>query len=128
MGSGWLSWWPVAWNPLERWRKTTAADYETILQSLATDIERIEAMLVDIKTRKRKTIRSVLAFMLSAWIAIIAVVWAIVYSTGGNAYTWMHSMGVLGLLLGTPVITVLLHRVLHFWYRRLERAQGASVR
>ncbi|WFD34825.1 hypothetical protein MCUN1_001669 [Malassezia cuniculi] len=123
MSGSWLSWWPVAWNPLERWRTTSAANYETILESLSKDIERIEALLVDIKTRKRKTIRSMVMSMLSVWIALTAIVWAVVHRYGTSAYAWTGSVAMLSLVLGTPVFTVLLHRLLHFWYSRLERAQ-----
>jgi hypothetical protein len=127
MSSFWLSWWPVAWNPFAHWRKTTAADYETILESLSRETERIEEMLVDIKTRRRKTIRMVLIFMLSAWVAVTAVVWIVMRGAGESAPAWMSSAAALGLVLGTPVFTVVLHRVLNFWYRCLERAQGTFM-
>lgn len=126
-GSSLLAWWPKAWNPFARRKDSSASDYETVLASLALEIEEVEATLYDIKARKRNTIRTTLAYLISVWVALVAVVWAIASmrsGPGSGLWAYMHSASVLGLVLGTPVFIVVLHRVLSMWYGRLEHAQG----
>lgn len=127
-GGSWLPWWPKSWNPFSRWKYTSAYDYDTILASLAEEIEVVELTLMDIKARKRRAVSSVLQVLLMLWIGALAVLWgyaSLAYTD--EDYAWARSMFLLGLIVGTPVLLVVFHRLISLWFRRLEKAQETHL-
>ena len=54
-----------------------STDYETLLATLASEIESVETTLLDIKARKRRTIGSVLQIMISLWVFALVVLWLV---------------------------------------------------
>ena len=125
-----FSWWPKAWNPVWWWRDTSSSDYETVLAALASEIDQVQTTLFDIKTRKRRAIHTVLGYMTAAWLALLAVIWAAaaLRSAPGGSVTARTNTPMLALVLGTPLLIALLHRVVSMWYGRLERAQEQHLR
>lgn len=129
-GRSWLPWWPKSWNPFSRRSLSAAYDYDAILASLTEEIDEVQHTLLDIKARKRRAVSSVLLAILSGWIAVLAILWGytvVVHSTGDQEWEWYHSLYLVGLVLGTPVLLVVLHRLISLWFRRLEKAQETHL-
>lgn len=125
----WLPWWPKSWNPFSR-SKLQSYDYDSRLASLAEDIETVELTLIDIKVRKRRAVSKVLQVMLTTWVAVLALLWgyaSLMHSSGHADWAWSRSMFLVGLVVGTPILLVVLHRVISLWFRRMEKAQEAHL-
>ncbi|KAI3624266.1 hypothetical protein CBS14141_002694 [Malassezia furfur] len=130
VGKSWLPWWPNSWNPFARRKVPSAYDYDAILESLTEEIDSVESTLMDIKARRRRAVSSVLRVILTAWILVLLLLWgytAVVHNTVDKKWEWYHSFYLVGLVLGTPVMLVLLHRLITLWFRRLEKAQETHL-
>lgn len=99
-----------------------STDYETLLATLASEIENVETTLLDIKARKRRTIGSVLQIMISLWVFALVVLW-LVSPLFWRKDWWSRSSVLAALLLGSPLVIAVLYRGVGLWFGRLERAQ-----
>lgn len=102
-------------------------DYEFLLDSLEKEIRATETTLVDIRARKRRAIHNVLQIMITLWIVSLIILWICSSFFWGREWAASRTMGVVILLLGTPLFIAVLHRVVSIWFRRLERAQESHL-
>ena len=91
-----------------------STDYETLLATLASEIESVETTLLDIKARKRRTIGSVLQIMISLWVFALVVLW-LVSPLFWRKDWWSRSSVLAALLLGSPLVIAVLYRGVGLW-------------
>ncbi|KAH7921077.1 hypothetical protein BV22DRAFT_1132563 [Leucogyrophana mollusca] len=106
---------------IRRWlKKSEPEDYETILSSLAADVQKRQTRLSELRLRERRTTLQVTLTTLAVWVAYVSL-WYAGFLSGAQGVE-KAAKGV-AVLLG-PIIILFTRRIVQLWYARKGDAEG----
>ncbi|KAK7032526.1 hypothetical protein VNI00_012923 [Paramarasmius palmivorus] len=104
-------------------RKKNDDDYETILSTLARDIQKRQVQLSEIRLRERRATLLVTMYTLAAWVGYVALWYTSILpgrNTGGAVERAVRGIPV---VLG-PILILFIRRIVQIWYTRKGDAEG----
>ncbi|KAK0207135.1 hypothetical protein DFS33DRAFT_1382210 [Desarmillaria ectypa] len=109
-------------------QKTKEDDYETVLASLAADIQKRQTKLADIRLRERRSMLLVTLYTLVAWVVYVALWYTRALPSLAGYYRNLRvERAVKGLpvVIG-PIIILFIRRIVQIWYTRKGDAEGTA--
>ncbi|CAA7269821.1 unnamed protein product [Cyclocybe aegerita] len=112
--------------------QTKEEDYETILSNLASDIQKRQVHLSEIRLRERRSTLLVTLYTLAAWVAYVSI-WYLnalpSFRTGGYIRNASVERAVKGfpVVIG-PIAVLFIRRVVQIWYKRKGDAEEKSLK
>ncbi|KAK0443975.1 uncharacterized protein EV420DRAFT_1575786 [Desarmillaria tabescens] len=110
-------------------RKTKEDDYETVLASLALDIQKRQTKLADIRLRERRSTLLVTLYTFVAWVVYVALWYTgALPSLAGYYRNLRVEKAVKGLpvVIG-PIIILFIRRIVQIWYTRKGDAEEKTL-
>ncbi|KAK0499435.1 hypothetical protein EDD18DRAFT_1151180 [Armillaria luteobubalina] len=110
-------------------RKKKEDDYETILASLAADIQKRQTKLADIRLRERRSTLLVTLYTFVAWVVYV-VLWytGALPSLAGYYRNFRVEKAVKGIpVVVGPVIILFIRRIVQIWYTRKGDAEEKTL-
>ncbi|PBK63480.1 hypothetical protein ARMSODRAFT_963091 [Armillaria solidipes] len=110
-------------------RKNKEDDYETILASLAADIQKRQTKLADIRLRERRSTLFVTLYTFIAWVVYVALWYTgALPSLAGYYRNFRVEKAVKGLpVVVGPIIILFIRRIVQIWYTRKGDAEEKTL-
>ncbi|KDQ54254.1 hypothetical protein JAAARDRAFT_38419 [Jaapia argillacea MUCL 33604] len=118
---------------LTRWfRKSEPEDYEQVLSSLASGIQKRETRLSEIRLRERRTTLLFTLYAIAIWAAYVSL-WYVgllpVTSAGGSARSRQVEKVVWGIpIFAGPIVILFMRRIVQIWYTRKGDAEEKTLK
>ncbi|KAJ3515675.1 hypothetical protein NLJ89_g1599 [Agrocybe chaxingu] len=112
--------------------QTKEEDYETVLSNLASDIQKRQVHLSEIRLRERRSTLLVTLYTLAAWAAYVSI-WYLdalpSFQRGGYIRNANVERAVKGfpVIIG-PIVVLFIRRVVQIWYKRKGDAEERSLK
>ncbi|KAJ7356510.1 hypothetical protein DFH08DRAFT_849256 [Mycena albidolilacea] len=108
-------------------RSEKPPDDETVLASLARDIQRRQTLLADIRARERTATALATLYTLAGWIAYVGF-WYFGFVSGGGARTRgvERALRALPVFIG-PILILFIRRIVQIWYARKGNAEEKTL-
>jgi len=110
-------------------KRKTEEDYETILSSLAKNIEERQIRLSEIRLRERRTSLLVTLYTIASWVVYLAFWYLNLLPSffGRHQNARVEKAGkALPIVVG-PILTLFVRRIVEIWYKRIGDAEEKTV-
>ncbi|KZP08388.1 hypothetical protein FIBSPDRAFT_803056 [Athelia psychrophila] len=111
-------------------KKPDSEDYEQVLASLASDIQKRQSRLSDIRIRERRSTLSVTLWTLAIWVAYVSAWYtSMLPNLSGHAQKSGFEKAVKGapVVVG-PIIILFTRRIVQLWYTRKANAEEKTLK
>ncbi|KDN36328.1 hypothetical protein K437DRAFT_260152 [Tilletiaria anomala UBC 951] len=129
---------PWHWLPFRLFsRRKSETDYETILESLAKDVVKVQSRLTQIRQRERRAMITIPFYILVIWAFHTWLCWYMAWLgplsevpaalLSGEELHWKKTGSWLP-VLSTPVGLLFGRRIVRWWYKRIATAEEKHLR
>ncbi|KAG6865351.1 hypothetical protein C0991_003274 [Blastosporella zonata] len=110
-------------------KSKTEEDYETILSTLALDIQKRQVQLSEIRLRERRTTLLVTLYTLAAWGAYVSLwYFGILSRTSGRQVNGFERAVKGAPVVAGPIFILFVRRIVQIWYKRKGDAEEKTLK
>ncbi|KAH7906121.1 hypothetical protein BJ138DRAFT_667086 [Hygrophoropsis aurantiaca] len=108
-------------------KKAEPEDYETVLSSLAADVQKRQTRLSELRLRERRATLQVTLIALAIWVAYVSLWYAGFLTTARGEHAAMAAAKSIAVLVG-PIIILFTRRIVQLWYARKGDAEERTLK